>query len=305
MLRKVYYGPHEMKPWCPGTGYVDKDAKSLKSYRSREPQSIWQSLQAKTDDLGEYDLYICKFCFLYTAKADDVPKHEKLCRYRKGPPGKTVYEDDEYKITEVQIQPEQAANTSGNVPSKAESSSLGEPVSSSSELRSIKLYLQCLSLFGHLFLDTKSICFCVDAFLFYVAFDKASGMAAGFFSKERHSWHDYNLACIVTFPPWQNRGLGQRLIAFSYLLSQSHGRYGSPEKPLSKHGKMAYQRYWRQRLTETLCANAGRNARHQKFTLEKLAKETGIDPTDLADTLKSTGALSEKTSTVNLRSLMK
>lgn len=304
MLKKVFYGPHEMKPWYPGTGYVDKDAKSLKSYRSREPQSIWQSLQAKTEDPGEYNLYICKFCFLYTAKADDIPKHERLCRYRNGPPGKLKYEDKDYKIMEVQIQPEHNGNC-GSASAKAGGLSSAEPVCSSTEPASIKLYLQCLSLFGHLFLDTKSICFCVDAFLFYVAFDKAGDIAAGFFSKERHSWHDYNLACIVTFPPWQNRGLGQRLIAFSYLLSQSHGRYGSPEKPLSKHGKTAYQKYWRQRLIESLCANVGRNARNQKLTLEKLAKETGIDPIDLADTLRSTGALGENRSTVNLGKLMK
>lgn len=36
--------------------------------------------------------------------------------------------------------------------------------------------------------------------------------------QEKVSYDDYNLACIVTFPPFQNRGFGKLLIEFSTFL---------------------------------------------------------------------------------------
>ena len=44
------------------------------------------------------------------------------------------------------------------------------------------------------------------------------------------SWDDYNLACILVFPPYQRRGLGKLLISFSYELSRINSTIGSPEK---------------------------------------------------------------------------
>ena len=52
----------------------------------------------------------------------------------------------------------------------------------------------------------------------------------GFFSKEKMSWDNNNLACIIVFPPWQRRGLGQKLMAVSYELSKREDRLGGPEK---------------------------------------------------------------------------
>lgn len=33
-------------------------------------------------------------------------------------------------------------------------------------------------------------------------------------SKEKHSPEEYNLACILTFPPYQRKGYGKFLISF-------------------------------------------------------------------------------------------
>jgi hypothetical protein len=52
----------------------------------------------------------------------------------------------------------------------------------------------------------------------------------GFFSKEKMSWDNNNLACILVFPPWQQQGLGQILMGASYELSKREGRLGGPEK---------------------------------------------------------------------------
>lgn len=58
-----------------------------------------------------------------------------------------------------------------------------------------------------------------------------------FFSKEKFSYDDYNLACIVTFPPCQNRGFGKLLIEFSEHILQALADtrllpHSSPRDPL-------------------------------------------------------------------------
>jgi len=52
----------------------------------------------------------------------------------------------------------------------------------------------------------------------------------GFFSKEKMSWDNNNVACITVFPPWQRQGLGQIMMGVSYELSRREGRLGGPEK---------------------------------------------------------------------------
>lgn len=37
-----------------------------------------------------------------------------------------------------------------------------------------------------------------------------------------------------------------------YLLSRAEGRVGSPERPLSDHGLLVYQRYWRWQVVSFL-----------------------------------------------------
>ena len=42
----------------------------------------------------------------------------------------------------------------------------------------------------------------------------------GYFSKEKESPDGNNVACILTLPPYQRKGYGKLLIAFSYELSK-------------------------------------------------------------------------------------
>lgn len=146
---------------------------------------------------------------------------QKACPLRNTPPpGVNVYKKDNYSLYEID----------------------GEKN---------KMYAQNLSLFAKLFLDTKSVFYDVTTFLYYllVAHDPspdipntnfgedtassgvgAQGQVVGFFSKEKMSWDNNNLACILVFPPWQKQGLGQLLMGASYEMSKREDRLGGPEK---------------------------------------------------------------------------
>jgi len=113
-----------------------------------------------------------------------------------------------------------------------------------------QLFAQNLSLFTKLFIETKSVCFDVNSFLFYLLVvtnpaspttttnttinnENNTRQIVGFFSKEKLSWDNNNLACILTFPPYQRRGYSQILMGASYEISKREGEPGGPEKRTS------------------------------------------------------------------------
>lgn len=46
-------------------------------------------------------------------------------------------------------------------------------------------------------------------------YDNRGFHIVGYFSKEKESTEDYNVACILTLPPYQRKGYGKLLIEFS------------------------------------------------------------------------------------------
>ncbi|XP_043535278.1 histone acetyltransferase KAT8 [Chiloscyllium plagiosum] len=83
--------------------------------------------------------------------------------------------------------------------------------------RDHKIYCQNLCLLAKLFLDHKTLYFDVEPFVFYILteVDRHGAHIVGYFSKEKESPDGNNVACILTLPPYQRRGYGKFLIAFS------------------------------------------------------------------------------------------
>ncbi|CCD42736.1 hypothetical protein BofuT4_P073480.1 [Botrytis cinerea T4] len=145
-----------------------------------------------------------------------MAKHRECCERKGRVPGNCVYEHDEngeWSVWEVD----------------------GEVEGS-------------LSLFAKLFLDNKSVLYDVQSFNYFLLVhtnpSTKEQQIVGFFSKEKMSWDNNNLACILVFPPWQKKGLGSILIGTSYEISRREGLLGGPEKPISELGKKGYGRFW-------------------------------------------------------------
>lgn len=128
----------------------------------------------------------------------------------------------------------------------------------------------------------------VTTFLYYllVYTDRSArppkSQVVGFFSKEKLSWDNNNLACILVFPPWQKRGLGQILMAVSYELSKREGRLGGPEKPLSELGRRAYIHFWAGTIARYVIASPAKKT----ITVKQISDDEYIMTEDIITTLK-------------------
>lgn len=211
----------------------------------------WYFSPYPEDYCGSDKLYICEYCLKYMKSKNKLTRHCSTCEHRS-PPGREIYRENELSMYEIDGKDE-------------------------------KIYCQNLCLLSKLFLDHKTLYYDVDSFLFYVMceVDEAGAHIVGYFSKEKHSAENYNLACILTFPSHQRKGYGKFLISVSYELTKREKTTGSPEKPLSDLGKITYRSYWAYVILKTI------EAKTDEVTIMEITKQTGIRVEDITSTLHS------------------
>jgi histone acetyltransferase MYST1 len=90
----------------------------------------------------------------------------------------------------------------------------------------------------------------------------------------------YNLACILTLPPYQRKGYGKFLISMSYELSKIEGKVGTPERPLSDLGAVSYRGYWTRALLKVLSEATA------TVSIKDLSDLTAIKTDDVIATLQ-------------------
>uniref|UniRef100_UPI00358F0CA0 histone acetyltransferase KAT5 isoform X6 n=1 Tax=Myxine glutinosa TaxID=7769 RepID=UPI00358F0CA0 len=103
---------------------------------------------------------------------------------------------------------------------------------------------------------------------------------------EKESTEDYNVACILTLPPYQRKGYGTLLIEFSYELSKVEIKTGTPEKPLSDLGLLSYRSYWSQTILEILIDLKSENGDRPQVTINEISEMTSIKKEDVISTLQ-------------------
>jgi histone acetyltransferase MYST1 len=196
-------------------------------------------------------LYMCEFCLKYMKKRKTLQRHKLKCDLRH-PPGNEIYRNGTLSVFEV-------------------------------DGKKNKIYCQNMCLMAKLFLDHKTLYYDVEPFLFYIMTecDNRGCHMVGYFSKEKDSPDDYNIACILTMPPYQRKGYGKLLIAFAYELTKREGKVGSPEKPLSDLGLLSFRSYWTQVLLEILRKHRG------NISIKDMSQMTAIKTEDIISTLQS------------------
>ncbi|MFQ6667715.1 hypothetical protein Gotur_033634 [Gossypium turneri] len=88
-------------------------------------------------------------------------------------------------------------------------------------------------------------------------FSQGLGLSLCLIMQEKYSEESYNLACILTLPPYQRKGYEKFLISFSYELSKKEGKVGTPEIPLFDLGMLSYKGYWTRVLLDILKKHKG------------------------------------------------
>nr|XP_040045848.1 histone acetyltransferase KAT7-like isoform X1 [Gasterosteus aculeatus aculeatus] len=197
-------------------------------------------------------LYMCEFCLKYMKSQTILRRHMAKCVW-KHPPGDEIYRKVNISVFEV-------------------------------DGKKNKIYCQNLCLLAKLFLDHKTLYYDVEPFLFYVMTeaDSTGCHLVGYFSKEKNSFLNYNVSCILTMPQYMRQGYGKMLIDFSYLLSKVEEKVGSPERPLSDLGLISYRSYWKEVLLRYL-----NNFQGKEISIKEISQETAVNPVDIVSTLQS------------------
>lgn len=264
-------------------------------------------------------LYVCPSCFKYSKELVPWWQHVHQCERRGHVPGRKIYTHPQVRVRPM---PTYGTHTTGAIPkgpgrkrkaSDAALYSFEEDAENQGEWSIWEvdgeeegLFCQNLSLFAKLFLDNKSVFFDVVGFNYFLLVHTSprpplddgtilppKRQVVGFFSKEKLSWDNNNLACILVFPPWQRKGLGALLMGISYEISRREGTLGGPEKPISDLGKKGYKRFWAGEIAAWLLGLDTSGNDEVVIDVDECSKATWIVPEDCLMVLRDMGVVEE------------
>lgn len=207
---------------------------------------------------------ICHRCFSKLNNSSSLKRHLIRCKFHN-PPGFIIHENSNLNISIYEI------NVDKNVDDKI---SMEECIA----------YCRNLCRFSQNFIRHKTMTEDVQLFKFYILVVNKNNQKqiVGYFSKEKQS-ACYNLSCLLIIPCFENMGYGKILIDLSYKLSVIDGVFGTPEKPLSNSGIIAYRSYWSHVIKHQL-KNYFINK--EELSVKKLAYDCGIHANDIISTLQ-------------------
>ncbi|KAG5654387.1 Histone acetyltransferase [Sphagnurus paluster] len=194
-------------------------------------------------------LYICEFCLSFFPSPMMLSRHRQRCTLLH-PPGNEIYRHEDISFYEI-------------------------------DGKRQLTWCRNLSLLSKCFLDHKTLYYDVTPFMYYVMAqrDSTGCHVIGYFSKEKESAENYNVACILTLPQHQRYGYGKLLIQFSYELSKKEQKLGSPEKPLSDLGLLSYRAYWAETIIDLLLETPD-----GELSVDDIAQRTSITHADVMNT---------------------
>ncbi|KAK3321554.1 acyl-CoA N-acyltransferase [Apodospora peruviana] len=320
-----YYGKEVLGDAPGNTTKGEKGAKGGPVTIDGADSSNGEGVGAKTQARKDRDstpmldrLFVCPCCFKYSSELVAWWEHVQVCERRGFMPGSKIYVHPKGRRTI--LVPSAPASKPGRGKRASAGPKLVEKLVQDEGEWSIwevdgekdVLFCQNLSLFAKLFLDNKSVFFDVTGFNYFLLVYtppapptdpnaevsevvEPRGHAVGFFSKEKMSWDDNNLACILIFPPWQRKGLGALLMGISYEISRREGVIGGPEKPISDLGKRGYKRFWGGEVARWILGQEvnGDPSAETVVDVRECSKATWIAPEDCLLVLREMGVVED------------
>ncbi|KAJ0117241.1 hypothetical protein J7T55_003651 [Diaporthe amygdali] len=311
----------------------DVSGNSVKSGNSNGPssqdgnnkddsQGNASSRKTKEDKLDR--LYVCPCCFKYSKELVPWWQHVHQCERRGYVPGKKIYTHPKGQRARHAATTPKGTGRKRKAPDTPAQPAVNDTVEDQGEWSIWEvdgeehgLFCQNLSLFAKLFLDNKSVFFDVIGFNYFLLVHTTprpsppsppqdgdedqqqqpppppKHQIVGFFSKEKLSWDNNNLACILIFPPWQRKGLGALLMGVSYEISRREGVVGGPEKPISDLGKRGYKRFWAGEIAAWLLGLDTSGGDEVVVDADECSRATWIVPEDCLAVLREMGIVEE------------
>ncbi|KRY56080.1 Histone acetyltransferase KAT7 [Trichinella britovi] len=197
-------------------------------------------------------VYVCERCFQYFFDKYAMQDHCLNVFPYEYPPGKLIYKEDSLLVYEVD--------------------GLKESV-----------YSMNLTMFAKMFIPGKEYRSDVDIFKFYILIknDATGWHTVGYFSKAKDFDSKHSLSCIMVMPTYGKQGYGGFLIDLSYILCKKENKIGTPERPFSIDGLMAYRRYWLRIIVDYMVQKGTK----RQFDIVELSKSTAVQEIDIVTTL--------------------